>query len=96
MKNVVLNCEKLLQKEEAHSYLAQALDFPDYYGHNLDALFDCLTEMGECTIVLEAENVLRQTDCYGIKVLKVLEEAGQANPRLTIQGRNGIINLPQR
>ena len=85
MKNVVLNCEKLIHKEEAHSYLACMLDFPDYYGKNLDALFDCLTELGECTIVLEGENLLHQTDSYGIKVMKVLEEAAEVNPNLKLK-----------
>lgn len=85
MKYVVIDCEKLRQKEQAHSYLAEVLDFPDYYGKNLDALFDCLTELGECTLVLEGENILHQTDSYGIKVLKVLEEAAQVNPRLKVK-----------
>ena len=85
MKNVVIDCEKLRQKEQAHLYLAEVLDFPDYYGKNLDALFDCLTELGECTIVLEGENILREKNSYGIKVLKVLEEAAQINPRLKVK-----------
>ena len=25
-----------------HEYMKQAFDLPDYYGHNLDALWDCL------------------------------------------------------
>lgn len=29
---------------EIHEVLKQDLDFPDYYGGNLDALFDCLTD----------------------------------------------------
>lgn len=85
MKNVILDCENLLQKEQAHLYLAQMLDFPDYYGKNLDALFDCLTELGECTITLKGEYILHQADCYGVKVLQVLEEAAQANPRLKLE-----------
>lgn len=85
MKNVILDCENLLQKEQAHLYLAQMLDFPDYYGKNLDALFDCLTELGECTITLKGEHILHQADCYGVKVLQVLEEAAQANPRLKLE-----------
>ena len=40
-----------LIKKDGHDYLMEALDLPDYYGKNLDALYDCLTEM-ECDIVL--------------------------------------------
>lgn len=40
-----------LIKERGHDYLMEALDLPDYYGKNLDALYDCLTEM-ECEIEL--------------------------------------------
>jgi RNAse (barnase) inhibitor barstar len=34
-----------LIKKDGHDYLAEALDFPDYYGKNLDALYDCLCEI---------------------------------------------------
>ena len=85
MKSVTIDCEKLLHKKEAHLYLAQMLNFPDYYGKNLDALFDCLTEMGECTIALKGESVLHQIDNYGTKVLKVFEEAAQTNPKLKLE-----------
>lgn len=85
MKKVILECDNLLQKEHAHSYLAQMLDFPDYYGKNLDALFDCLTELGECTIMLKGEHILHRKDCYGTKVLQVFEEAVQANPGLKLE-----------
>ena len=85
MKKVVLNCEKLLEREQAHLYLAQMLDFPSYYGKNLDALYDCLTEIGECTIVLEGETVLRQSNGYGARILKVLEDAAQADFGLRLE-----------
>ena len=85
MKKVILDCEKLLDREQAHLYLAEMFDFPDYYGKNLDALFDCLTELGECTVILEGSNMLYQSDGYGAKVLKVLEEAADKNPRLRLE-----------
>ena len=85
MKKVILDCEKLLQPEQAHMYLAEKLDFPDYYGKNLDALYDCLTEIGECIIVLEGENLLGESENYGAKVLKVLREAAHANQGLKLE-----------
>ena len=36
---------KVNEREEAHKYLAEVFSFPEYYGKNLDALFDCLGEM---------------------------------------------------
>lgn len=36
-------------KEYSHEYLIKTLDLPDYYGRNLDALYDCLTDICEDT-----------------------------------------------
>ena len=30
---------------EVHTIIKEALDFPDYYGENWDAFWDCLTDM---------------------------------------------------
>lgn len=40
-----IDCTGIENKEQLHELLARALSFPDYYGHNLDALFDCLTDI---------------------------------------------------
>jgi RNAse (barnase) inhibitor barstar len=44
--------------------LAQALDFPDYFGHNLDALNDLVNDLppGEHTLVWQHPEVLRKAD----------------------------------
>lgn len=42
-----LDARFLGDKETAHNYLAEQFDFPDYYGNNLDALYDCLTDLGD-------------------------------------------------
>ena len=46
-----LDGRQLASLPEAHDYLAQMLGFPDYYGKNLDALYDLLTGQGEETLV---------------------------------------------
>lgn len=35
-----------------HDQVAAALDFPDYYGRNLDALHDCLGDLASPVVVL--------------------------------------------
>lgn len=51
LKYIKLDGRKI--KEDSHEYLIKKLDLPDYYGRNLDALYDCLTDIGvETQIVL--------------------------------------------
>lgn len=47
---IVIDCSHLDTPGQLHTEIAQALDFPAYYGHNLDALYDCLTELPETTL----------------------------------------------
>lgn len=82
---VILDCEKLSHRRPAHEYLQAALGFPEYYGKNLDALFDCLTGLSGCTVVLRGRDKLARSGGYGARVLRVLEDAAQANPRLTLE-----------
>ena len=94
MKKVILDCEKLLDREQAHLYLAEMFDFPDYYGKNLDALYDCLTELGECTIVLAGESILHQSNNYGARILRVFEEAVHANSGLKLEVQDDKVDVP--
>ena len=82
---VILDCKKLSRRQPAHKHLQEALDFPKYYGKNLDALFDCLTDLCDCTIVLRGKDQLVQGDGYGARILQVLEDAAQVNPGLTLE-----------
>ena len=59
MKSVILDAKKMLKKEKMHEYFAKKFDLPEYYGKNLDALFDCLCEINEPTLIkLKNENTL--------------------------------------
>lgn len=47
MKEITLDFKEFMSMKEAHAYIAGKLDLPDYYGANLDALFECLTDISE-------------------------------------------------
>lgn len=47
MDEITLDCTGLETKAQLHAALADALSFPDWYGNNLDALYDCLTDLDE-------------------------------------------------
>lgn len=45
MKKYIVDFRKVNSIEESHCELKEAFDFPEYYGKNLDALNDCLSEI---------------------------------------------------
>lgn len=51
MKRAVIECSRIETLPQLHRALAQALDFPDYYGANLDALADCLGDLCGDTVL---------------------------------------------
>jgi len=52
MKVIIIDCAHFVTKDAAHEYIAKALDFPTYYGKNLDALADCLSEVPKSVSVV--------------------------------------------
>lgn len=44
---ITVSCAGIETKADLHAVLADALTFPDWYGGNLDALYDCLTDLEE-------------------------------------------------
>ena len=52
MKRVELIASQLTDKEVLHDVLAEELQLPEWYGRNLDALHDCLTELTDVELVL--------------------------------------------
>lgn len=51
MKTVTLALARMQSIRQLHKYLRTELELPDYYGENLDALYDCLTEVCEPVIL---------------------------------------------
>ena len=47
MRKIVIPADNFSTEEELQDFLQEAFGFPDYYGKNLDALYDCLSELDE-------------------------------------------------
>lgn len=77
---ITLDAAMLRERIPAHDYLKEVLALPDYYGRNLDALYDCLTELDETEI--QFVNLDAAGDSYFSRVLSVFQEAREENPRL--------------
>ena len=89
MEKIYLNGKRMKNREQMHDHIRKRLHLPDYYGNNLDALYDCLTECGtEREIIVRNAEALR-TYCadYGGKLLSVLAAATGTNPLLTVSVR---------
>ena len=52
MKQVILDGNILADATQVHDYLKEMLEFPEYYGKNLDALHDCLTDLEDVEITI--------------------------------------------
>ena len=80
MDIIRLDGAALRRREEALALLGEALALPEWWGRNLDALYDCLTgELGRpVRLELAGRPTLEATD-FGRRLLRVLEDAAAAS-----------------
>lgn len=87
MREIILDGRFMTDKKSVHQYLAEQLEFPDYYGNNLDALYDCLNDICEKTGVsfINTEMATENLDTYFDMILTVFEDAAIENSNLMIK-----------
>lgn len=81
MKYLYLDGLKMLTKQDAHRHLKEGFQFPDYYGANLDALYDLLSTWSE-SVEVRVENydaMIVSLGKYGIDLIKTIKEASREN-----------------
>ncbi|MGI6263291.1 MAG: barstar family protein [Succiniclasticum sp.] len=86
MKRIVLDSAHFKDQKEAHRYLKEQFQFPSYYGENLDALHDCLSEISEPVEVLVPECIVEDEYLgdYGSVLLQVFLDTEVENPNLKV------------
>jgi len=79
--DITIDCSEIHSREEFHRAVANSLKLPNYYGENLDALFDCLTSKTERTIIT-FENIQCLIDnlgSYGRAAINMVAAAEREN-----------------
>ncbi|NJL76054.1 MAG: hypothetical protein HC892_14575 [Saprospiraceae bacterium] len=75
---IILDGNNIKTVEDFHREIKNVLDFPDHYGNNLDALWDCLTSWIEAPLVLIWKDFEKSKSCLGEfadKAISVLKDA---------------------
>lgn len=87
MKEIILDCTAIKDRASFHEAVAHGLDFPEWYGRNLDALHDCLTDISAETILrlLHWGAVEAHLGSYGRAAAKVMEQADLENPFFSVR-----------
>ena len=82
MKQITINCAQIGTMAEMHAILARELNFPQWYGRNLDALHDCLTAICEQTQITFLHFPALPFPSAGL--LRVLQDSENENNNLEI------------
>ena len=84
MKRIRLDGKKMTDRKTAHEYIAGKLSFPEYYGKNLDALADCLSEISEDTYIklINTEDLINNLGSQYKGFIRVFTDLSEANPHL--------------
>ncbi|MDO5725640.1 MAG: barstar family protein [Tissierellia bacterium] len=77
MNIVFLNGIQFKTKDYAHEYIRSQFGFPEYYGKNLDALWDMLQEISKPTTItmINSQKVVGYLGDYGEALIELFEEA---------------------
>ena len=87
MSKVIINGLTMVSRQRAHNEIAHALSLPNYYGRNLDALWDCVSTLHADVTLTDADAVVSMLGDYGRQLIGVLQEASEKNPHFSLEIR---------
>jgi Barstar, RNAse (barnase) inhibitor len=84
---IIADASKFTSKIETHAALREALGSENYWGSNLDALYDCLTMIFEPTtlVIRNWSSAARRLGEYADRLWHVLDDASTENPFLSVE-----------
>jgi len=86
MKTIELNLTHIHTVRALHIYMQYMLDLPPYYGRNLDALHDALTEARILNLrIVMGKDTSPEMAAYLPRLARVLEDAARENESLSVE-----------
>lgn len=72
----ILDGNLMTDIDVAHEYIARELSFPDYYGSNFDALYDCLCEKcGDTVVIINTDKIMDNLNQDGNTLISIFGDA---------------------
>ncbi|MCF6466035.1 barstar family protein [Clostridium sp. Cult2] len=84
MIKVTLDGKQMKTKETVHLYMKNALNSEEYYGNNLDALYDVLSTYSEPIeiVLINKDKLIENLGHYGKSLIKLLEDVEEENTNI--------------
>ena len=85
-RNVRIIGARCTSQEELHEYIMKKLGFPEYYGGNLAALADCLSEMCtpiNITVCLNEDDLEPGMQAYMLRFVQTCAREALANENIS-------------
>lgn len=84
MREIIIDGNYMKTKEKTHAYLKRKLDLSDYYGENLDALWDELSVYSEPISIkfINRDRAIDLLEDYGRALLELFKEVEDENENI--------------
>lgn len=81
MRRIILDGREIDSRDKLHNVLKDALNLPEYYGRNLDALHDCLSEIPALQLQLRyGQEMIKTLGSYGENLVALLKQMEEERP----------------
>ena len=77
MNKYIIDFREVKYHSQIHDIIQESLDFPDYYGRNWDAFWDCLSAMYGDPVHIEIiglDNIERNFNVAAQKIVKICKK----------------------
>lgn len=87
MKILIIDGRRCKTKAQTFAYLAKKIPFPDYFGNNLDALYDVLTAYPEqtCFRIRFSASIRSNLGDWGKTFVQLFMDAASINSNIAVE-----------